>query len=170
MTLFAFALICLVPPVDGEIVAPFAPTGQYAGHWGVDFSSEPYAVVSAPASGIVTFAGSVAGMRTVTIEPVAGLRVSMSYLSLVGAVSGRWVRRGEAIGFAGFPHGRAGVHMSTRVDGVYVDPEDHMVCTRTDITRALRLVTPPQPYPRSRANRDSRRNIRPHSHRSSARR
>jgi murein DD-endopeptidase MepM/ murein hydrolase activator NlpD len=78
---FAIAAVCLSPPVDGPVIAGYAPVGQYAGHWGVDYAAEVGEAVRAPASGTVTFAGSVAGMRTVTIEPVDGFKVSLSYLS-----------------------------------------------------------------------------------------
>ncbi|HET9259637.1 MAG TPA: hypothetical protein VFP42_05850, partial [Acidimicrobiia bacterium] len=77
----AIAAICLAPPVPGPVTAGFAPEGSYAGHWGVDFAATVGDEVVAPVSGGVTFAGSVAGMKTVTIEPVPGYKVSVSYLS-----------------------------------------------------------------------------------------
>lgn len=162
---FAIAAVCLSPPVPGPVVTPYAPVGAYGGHWGVDFASSVGDYVRSPASGSVTFAGSVAGMRTVTVEPVAGFKVSVSYLSRIDVTAGSHVDRGDALGLAGAPHGRPGVHLSTRVDGSYVDPARHMGCHATDITRALRLVTPPRPYPRTRANRNPGRDLRPDSHR-----
>ena len=162
--LFAIA-VCISPPVSGPVVAQFAPVGQYGGHWGVDFAAEYGDEVFAPASGKVTFAGSVAGMRTVTIEPVSGLKVSVSYLSKIEVATGAVVARGERIGLAGLAHGTASVHMSTRVNGTYVDPVLWLGCRDTDISRALRLVTPPQPYPRSRAHRNPWRNFRPDPYR-----
>ena len=158
---FAIAAVCLSPPVDGPVVAGYAPTGQYSGHWGVDYAAREGEGVHAPASGTVTFAGSVAGMRTVTIEPVSGFKVSLSYLSTVAVSSGARVARGQVIGTAGSPHGTGGVHLSTRVDGEYVDPAGQLGCRDTDITRGLRLVAPPEPYPRRRANRNPGRNLRP---------
>ena len=104
--------------------------------------------MTAPVSGRVTFAGSVAGMRTVTIEPVPGYKISVSYLSAVEVSVDGTVGRGSVIGRAGRPHGTPGVHMSVRVADEYVDPASLVGCTRTDITRALRLVTPPQTPPR----------------------
>lgn len=166
----AIAAVCVSPPVDGPVSAPFAPVGEYAGHWGVDFSADPGSAVRAPASGVVTFAGSVAGMRTVTIEAMPGLKVSVSYLATVGVSAGTSVGRGQRIGTSGMPHGTPGVHLSVRVDGRYVDPVGYLGCRSTDVTRALRLVEPPMPYPRRRANRDSRWDIRPHPHRPPARR
>lgn len=165
---FAIAAVCVAPPVDGPVVSPYAPAGAYAGHWGVDYAAEVGQVVRAPVSGRVTFAGSVAGMRTVTIEPVSGLKVSVSYLSRVDVATGATVARGSPVGLAGTPHGRAGVHMSVRVEGSYVDPMSLMGCRQTDISRALRLVTPPAPYPRHRANRNPRWDFRPDPRRPSA--
>lgn len=165
LAVLAIAAVCLAPPVDGPIIAGYEPAGQYAGHWGVDYEAGYLALVFAPTSGRVTFAGSVAGMNSVTIQPVTGFKVSVSFLSAIFVRSGSWVSHGDVIGMAGAPHDVAGVHMSTRIDGRYVDPENQMGCKRTDITRALRLVTSPQPYPRTRANRNPRRHIRPHPYR-----
>lgn len=166
----AIAAICLVPPVNGPVTADYSPSGRYGGHWGVDYAAEVGDLVHAPASGVVTFAGSVAGMKTITIQPVDGLKVSVSYLSGVGVAAGRYVRRGMRIGEAGTEDGVPGVHLSTRIDGTYVDPQTQMGCRSTEITRALRLVTPPQPYPRRRANRNSRWDLRSDPHRAPARR
>lgn len=167
LIVFAIAAVCLSPPVDGQVIRGFAPTGQYSGHFGVDYAADVGEAVRAPVSGRVTFAGSVAGMRTVTIEPVPGFKVSLSYLSEVRVNSGAWITRGTVVGSAGSPHGLHGVHLSTRVDGRYVDPAGQMGCRETEITRALRLVTPPAPYPRGRANRNTRRNLRSDPRRSS---
>ena len=166
----AAVAVCLIAPVDGAIAEPFSPSGQYSGHWGVDFESEIGDNVRAPVAGSVSFAGSVAGMRSVTIQPVGGFKVSISYLASIGVSRGAFVRSGQVIGTAGVEKRIPGVHMSTRIGGKYVDPVDQMGCRTTDITRALRLVAPPQPYPRSRANRNSRRNLRPDSYRPPPRR
>lgn len=166
----AIAAVCVSAPVDGPVTVPYAPVGEYAGHWGVDFAAEPGSAVRAPASGVVTFAGSVAGMRTVTIEPVSGLKVSVSYLSVVNVSIGARVTRGQRVGASGVPHGLPGVHLSVRVDGRYVNPGGYLGCRTTDISRALRLIEPPMPYPRRRANRHSRWDLRPHPHRPPARR
>jgi len=169
LAVLAVTSVCLVAPVDGPIMSRYAPVGEYAGHWGVDFAAEVGEAVRSPASGLVTFAGSVAGMMTVTIEPVPGFKVSVSYLAEIGVGKGQRVERGQVIARAGSPHGRPGVHLSTRLGGTYVDPVTRLDCVETDITRALRLMTPPRPYPRSRANRDPRGDFRPHPHRPSPR-
>lgn len=148
LSTFAIAAICLLPPVSGPVVADYSPNGRYAGHWGVDYGARTGDPVHAPVSGLVTFAGSVAGMKTITIQPVDGFKVSVSYLSSISVGAGRYVVRGTRIGRAGTEDGVPAVHLSTRIDGRYVDPEGQMGCLSTEITRALRLVTPPRPYPR----------------------
>ena len=162
--------ICLVAPVNGPVVGEYSPIGSYGGHWGIDYAVPMGTPVRAPSEGRVTFAGSVAGMRSVTIEPVPGFKVSVSYLSAVRVASGTIVARGEVIGVSGAPHGAEGVHLSTRIDGRYVDPASQLGCRDTDITRALRLKTPPGPYPRRRAHRDLRWDFRSDPHRPSPRR
>ena len=157
----ALSAVCLMAPVDGPIVAPYSPVGAYGGHWGVDYSAPVGTPVRAPASGVVTFAGSVAGMISVTIEPVSGFKVSVSYLSSHRVSTGQQVTRGMIVGLSGTPHRVPGVHLSTRIGGRYVDPRSRLECRATDISRALRLVTPPAPYPRRRANRHPRRDLRP---------
>ena len=166
----ALTAVCLMAPVDGPIIAGYAPIGAYGGHWGADHSASVGTPVRAPASGIVTFAGSVAGMISVTIEPVPGFKVSVSYLSSRVVSAGQRVTRGTIVGLSGTPHGVPGVHLSTRIGGRYVDPRSLIGCHATDISRALRLVTPPAPYPRRRAHRHPWRDLRPDPHRSSPRR
>ena len=166
----ALAAVCLSPPVGGPAIAGYSPTGTYGGHWGVDYAAAGGEVVTASATGRVSFAGTVAGMMTVTVEPVSGLKVSTSFLSRIDVITGQLVARGDALGVVGTPHGRSGVHLSVRIDGRYVDPQEQMGCRSTDISRALWLVTPPSPYPRRRADGNSRRNIRPDSRRPFARR
>ena len=103
LVVFAIAAVCLGPPVDGPVIAGYAPTGQYSGHWGVDYRAAPGTAVRAPVSGVVTFAGSVAGMRTLTIEPVPGFKVSLSYLGEVNVRAGARVTRGQVIARSGSP-------------------------------------------------------------------
>lgn len=165
----AILALCLTPPVPGPVVAGFAPVGDYEGHWGIDFAAAVGEPVGAPVGGTVTFAGSVAGMTTVTIQPTGGVKVSVSYLSSIEVSTGDAVGQGATIGTAGMAHGNSAVHLSMRIDDVYVDPALFLDCQPTDITRALRLVTPPQPYPRRRGDRDIRRHIRSGSSRSSGR-
>lgn len=123
----ALLSVCtLSAPVTGPISSGFAPT-TYSGHWGIDFSAPAGSPVTAPAGGTVTFAGSVAGMRSVTIDH-GWFRTSVSYLSVILAYPGMMVGRGEVVGLAGRPHGSDGVHLSVRVGSRYTDPEPWLAC------------------------------------------
>lgn len=116
------AVCLLTTPVSGDVDALFQPGPGYAGHWGVDFAVSPGTEVRAAAGGSVSFAGSVAGMRTVTVDHGHGTKTSVSHLLEVSVVRGQEVEAGEILGASGFPHGEPGVHFSVRVDGAYVDP------------------------------------------------
>ena len=135
----------LVAPADGPLAARFAPQGRYAGHWGIDLTTADGTGVRAPAAGVVTFAGSVAGVRTVTVDH-GGFRSSVSYLRAVLVAPGSSVQRGQLLGLAGRPHGRPGVHLSVRAGPEYVDPLPWIWCHAARRTGTLRLLPPPSPY------------------------
>lgn len=121
--------VCLLTaPVSGEVDSVFQPSSGYEGHWGVDFAVSPGTEVRAAADGSVSFAGSVAGMRTVTIDHGHGAKTSVSHLLGISVVEGQQVEAGEVLGVSGFPHGEPGVHFSVRVGGAYVDPETFLDC------------------------------------------
>lgn len=162
--------VCLVAPVEGPVIADYSPSGQYSGHWGIDFAADRGAPVRSPVAGVVSFAGSVAGMKTVTIRPSMGFKVSLSYLDEIEVVDGAHVGIGQRIATAGLERGVGGVHLSVRFNGKYVDPAPYFRCRSNDISRALRLLRPPQPYPRRRAHGNPRRNLRSDPHSSSPRR
>lgn len=109
------------PPVEGELLAGFAPADSYAGHWGVDWAAPSGSVVRSPISGQVSFAGSVAGMKAVTIRS-GEVRFTVSYLSVIGVEVGDRVGKGSPVGLSGYAHGREAVHMSLRVGTTYLDP------------------------------------------------
>ena len=125
---FILALCLTLPPINGPVVAEFTPSDRYDGHWGIDISAEPGSTVRAPDSGVVTFAGRVAGMRSVTIRTDDGLRVSLSYLSTISVSVGQRVAAGMAIGTSGLAHGEPGLHMSIRIGQTYVDPSVYIGC------------------------------------------
>ncbi|MDH3193398.1 MAG: M23 family metallopeptidase [Acidimicrobiia bacterium] len=127
-------------PVSGEVIAHYAPSGQYAGHWGIDIGTDAGSVVRAAAPGRVTFAGEVAGNRTVTIDHGGGLRTSYSYLDERLVSAGAWMEAGDPVGRSGLPHAIAGLHFSVRVHGAYVDPISWLGCQPYEPARALRLV------------------------------
>ncbi len=142
----ASASFCPVisPPADGPVVAPFAPIGRYAGHWGIDYAAPPGTGVHAPASGIVSFAGSVAGRLSVSIDHGRGIVTTVTYLSAVSTSRGVWVDRGDVIASSGRAHDLAAVHLSARIAGVYVDPGMLFRCQMGDISDALWLTTVPE--------------------------
>lgn len=153
----AGASICPGPvtkPVDGPVVASFAPSGGYAGHWGIDLGAAAGTPVRAPAPGTITFAGSVAGMRAVSIDHGAGWKTSLSYLGDIDVALGQTVAAGALIGSSGWAHGQQRVHLSLRIDGSYVDPMLLFICTVGSITEALHLLPPTPAYaPASHATR-----------------
>jgi murein DD-endopeptidase MepM/ murein hydrolase activator NlpD len=136
--MLAIIATCLIV-LPGPVTEPFAPEGPYAGHWGIDVEVPAAAVVVAPLDGVVTFAGEVAGVKSVTIRD-RRFRVSLSYLDRVDAKVGQFVRRGDAVGRAGTPHGVPGLHIGLRDGNEYVDPVLYSRC-RGEGT--LRLLPPP---------------------------
>ncbi|MGF1667385.1 MAG: murein hydrolase activator EnvC family protein [Acidimicrobiia bacterium] len=132
-----------VAPVAGPVIAGYAPIGDYAGHWGVDFAAEPGSEVGAVADGTVTFAGSVAGRLSVSVDHGRGLMTTVSYLSAVSVRKGELVRAGQKLGESGRAHGTGSVHLSLRIDGEYTDPMVLFSCRVGDISEALRLVPVP---------------------------
>ena len=161
----------LYPPVEALITAEYAPIGSYAGHWGIDFAVPPGTTVGSADAGTVTFAGSVAGRLSVTVAHGGGLRSSYSYLSGVSVRVGERLVRGSIVGTSGLAHGRPSVHFSVRVDVDYQDPLPWLQCSLIP-GPALRLAVVHgwSVYPRRRATRHSRWNVRSSSYRSPVRR
>jgi murein DD-endopeptidase MepM/ murein hydrolase activator NlpD len=114
---------CWRPPVDAEITERFqAPPCPYcAGHRGVEFTLGIDVPVRAVASGVITWAGSVAGTRYVVVEHADGRRATYGQL---GAIA---VRRGETV-LVGRVVGRAheALYFGVREGERYVDPERFM--------------------------------------------
>lgn len=154
----------LLPPVDGAIVRLYAPVGAYGGHWGVDFEAARGSVVTVAATGTVTFAGSVAGRLSVTVAHGGGLRTSYSYLDEIWVREGRVLSEDAPVGASGFAHGNPAVHFSVRLGDRYQDPLPWLRCSLSPAP-ALRLasVYGRSVYPRRRATRHPRRNVRPPS-------
>ncbi len=123
-------------PLYGELIHawdapeddPFAP-----GHRGIDVATPMGSAVRASADGVVSFAGSVAGNRTVTVDHGDGLLTSYSFLQDVGVAKGDAVSLGTVVGTVGRGHtngdARSHVHLSARRDGVYFDPLELYVGT-----------------------------------------
>ena len=88
----------LLQPVDGRMASAFAPIGRYAGHWGVDWVVPEGTAVRAAGVGTVSFAGSVAGNLTATVDHGGGLRTSYSYLATVAVKPGQLVTESTTLG------------------------------------------------------------------------
>jgi murein DD-endopeptidase MepM/ murein hydrolase activator NlpD len=118
-------------PVVGPVVRDFdPPSSPYgSGHRGIDIAAPIGTTVVAPASGVVTFAGAVAGRLYVTLDHGGGLLSTCSFLSAT------LVRKGDLV-VAGQPIARSGsghvgdvipdLHFGVRLAGEYVDPLDYL--------------------------------------------
>ena len=125
-------------PVIGAVVRGFdARAGPYGpGHRGIDISAPLGTTVRAPAAGRVEFAGPVAGTIWVSLVVAPGVRVTLGPL-LDPVMAGRVPSRAP-LGRVGPGH-QAGssegagsgigarLHLSVRVDGVYVDPLVYLI-------------------------------------------
>ena len=125
-------------PVTGAVVRGFdTRAGPYGpGHRGIDISAPVGTTVRAPAAGRIEFAGPVAGTTWVSLVVAPGVRVTLGPL-LDPVTAGRVPSRAP-LGRVGPGH-RAGpgegagsgsgatLHLSVRVDGVYVDPLAYLI-------------------------------------------
>ena len=109
------------PPVDAHVSDPFRrpPTPYAAGNRGLEYDTRPGEVVVAAAGGEVTFAGSVAGRRYVTVQHADGIRTTYGPLGRLapGVALGATVGAGDAVGTA-----TEVVLWTARIGDVYVDP------------------------------------------------
>lgn len=111
------------PPI--RVVAPFRapPTPYAAGHRGIDIASVPGSQVIAPAGGVVSFAGPVAGRGVLAIDHGGGV---VSAIEPVDATvsAGTVVSAGESVATVavGGHCAAACTHFGVRVDGEYVSP------------------------------------------------
>jgi hypothetical protein len=137
-------------PVTGPVVRGFdARAGPYGpGHRGIDIAAPVGATVRAPAAGRIVFAGPVAGTTWISLLIAPGVRVTLG--PLLDPVRAGEVRSRAPLGRVGPGHGpgtgqRAGpgpppdpeprdgsgwgatLHLSVRVDGVYVDPLAYLI-------------------------------------------
>ena len=71
----------------------------------------------AAASGEVSFAGSVGGVRYVVVRTSGGALVTHGYLLEIGVAIGDRVHRGDRVGY-----GTERLFIGVRVGGRYVDP------------------------------------------------
>src|SRR5947207_13869748 len=119
-------------PADGPVLAPFSfdPANPYAAgqHRGLDIGGAASAPVRAPASGTVSFAGTVPGSgKSMTIETADGWSVTLTHLGQLGVKKDAVVAEGDPVGAladgsgADAPYVQLGVRRTSDPQG-YVDP------------------------------------------------
>ena len=147
-------------PVDGPVLRPFVfGDDPYLGgqHRGLDVGAEPGARVRAPASGVVSFAGTVpGGGRALTIQTADGWSVTLLQLGSILAGRGDSVREGDVVALAGAsvdavttaPHVHLGIRRTAEPHG-YVDPLLLLP------PRACLLYTSPSPRDRQKSRMPS---------------
>ena len=120
-------------PVGGSVLRPYSlGADAYAAgqHRGVDVLGSDGEPVLAPATGVVSFSGTVPTHgRTVTIQTADGLAVSLTHLGQVAAARGDSVAEGTLIGVVGTsgepewpsPYVHLGIRVGAGADA-YVDP------------------------------------------------
>ena len=110
---------CLSAPVAAPVIDGFRDPGcrWCAGNRGWESGIGAGATVKAAGSGIVTFAGSVAGTLYVVISHASGLRTTYGRLGQVAVATGQGVRAGDSIGTTG-----SGLFFGVRRGGTYLDP------------------------------------------------
>jgi len=114
-------------PIRGRVLRGFEPSASpYGpGHRGIDIEAEPGTRVLAAERGVVSFAGTIAGQRYLSILHPDGIRTTYSWLSRLEAREGDAVARGEVIGRSGPGHPGsedAHLHLGARIGDVYLDP------------------------------------------------
>ncbi|MBG7603966.1 MAG: M23 family metallopeptidase [Actinobacteria bacterium] len=110
---------CWMPPVDGVVTDPFRepPCIWCAGNRGIDYRVARSTVVRAPATGRVTFSGTVVGTIYVVIEAANGWRLTHGKLDVTHLEQGDVVVAGAVIGTAS-----DAFFFGVRNGATYVDP------------------------------------------------
>jgi hypothetical protein len=140
-SLFVLFLLLFVPaaggwtwPVQGPVLQTFSfdPAHPYAAgqHRGIAIGAGDGATVLAPASGVVSFAGTVpTNGKTLTIETPSGLAVSLTHLGSIEVARNATVDEGAAVGTVGpsgtpefdVPYVHLGIRDAANDQG-YLDP------------------------------------------------
>jgi hypothetical protein len=118
-------------PADGPVLRPFVlGDDPYAAaqHRGVDIAAPSGALLRAPASGAVSFAGTVpGGGRAVTIQTADGYSITLVHLGSIGVQRGQVLAEGAGLGSAGrsgeAEHPEPYVHLGVRVSA---DPQGYL--------------------------------------------
>ena len=143
-------------PVQGPVLLGFSfDSGQpYAGgqHRGIDIGAPSGTSVAAPASGTVTFAGTVpTSGRSVTIATQDGYSVTLTHLGSIGVAKGASVGEGSAVGTVGpsgtpeldVPYVYMGVRVTANPQG-YLNPLSFLPALPPPVAVT---TAPPPPLP-----------------------
>jgi hypothetical protein len=144
-------------PADGAVLRPFAlGADAYAGgqHRGVDVAGPDGSGVRAPASGVISFAGSLPTYgRGVTILTADGYAVTLVHLGTIGVAKGDTVSEGATVGTMGtsgtpeqsVPSVHLGIRRASEEEG-YVDPLG-LLPPRATVAPTSPAATAPSPAP-----------------------
>ena len=130
-------------PVAGPILRAFdPPDNPYgSGHRGIDIGTAVGTAITAPATGVVSFAGKVGGQLFLTIAHGGALQSTASWLTDVLVHKGDAVTQGQVVAHTGWGHAAdpsPHLHFSVRLAGVYVDPLDYLA--PIDVSALIRLA------------------------------
>ena len=114
-------------PVEGPVLRPFEepPSPYEAGHRGIDIGAAFGTPFVAAESGVVAFAGWIAGSLFVSVDHPDGVRTTYSWLSEALVSPGQEVTKGEVLGHTGQGHPgsiESHLHFGARVGTEYIDP------------------------------------------------
>jgi murein DD-endopeptidase MepM/ murein hydrolase activator NlpD len=135
-------------PVVGPVLRGFeAPADPYsAGHRGIDIAAPVGTEVRAPAPGLVSFAGRVAGQLYVTLDHGGGLQSTYSWVSATLVRKGDAVTTGTPIALSGLGHPGSTIphlHFGVKFAGSYVDPMTYL--SPGTVVDLIRLAPMPVP-------------------------
>jgi len=141
-------------PVHGPVLQAFSfdPAHPYAAgqHRGIDVGADAGSSVRAPASGVVSFAGTVpTSGKVVTIDTPGGLAVTLTHLGSIAVAKGATVAEGAVVGTVGpsgtpdfdAPYVHMGVRDASNPEG-YLDPLSFLPAVPALVTTP---ATPPAP-------------------------
>lgn len=124
-------------PVLTEVVDPFRPPAHIgaAGNRGLEYGNTDQEVVAAAADGWVSFAGPVAGRKTISILHDDGVRTTYTGLLEIWVVEGQTVSQYSGIAIAG-----GNLHFGARIGEHYLDPQ--ILLDASEQVEVVRLVPP----------------------------
>lgn len=114
------------PTSSRTIMAPYrAPEDAYsAGHRGIDLEAAVGDAITAPADGVISFAGTVVDRGVLVVDHGGGIRSTFEPVS-TGLVVGTSVFRGQAIGLVTADAGHCAstcLHFGVRIGDNYASP------------------------------------------------